>query len=372
MNGHVDTNNGVYYIQQALGQWLSLRLDFIGLAIAGLTQFVPVLQVTQGAAVNAGLSGLAGAYALELSTFLKHLTKMVSETEQKFNSVERITDYIDNLAPEAEWTCLEDAKLDPQWPTTGSLKFSNVTMSYRKSLEPALRGVTFEIAGGNKVGVCGRTGSGKSSLMNALLRLVEYNGSIMLDGVDINKIGLHTLRHRISLIPQDPVLFAASVRENLDPIEAAENDDSLMTALTHVSLHEEVQRLGGLSYTVTDGGSNFSVGQRQLLCLARAVLRKSRLILLDEATASVDHETDTLIQVTIRREFAASTVITIAHRLNTILDSDTILVMSEGSVAESGSPKELCNNKSSMFSKLVESANLGDVVDQMHSPLAAG
>jgi ABC-type multidrug transport system fused ATPase/permease subunit len=296
---------------------------------------------------------------------------MVSETEQKFNSVERLTDYIDNLAPEAQWTCLEDANLDPQWPATGGLKFTDVTMSYRKSLEPALRGVSFEIAGGQKVGVCGRTGSGKSSLMNALLRLVEYNGSIFLDGVDIAKVGLHTLRHRISLIPQDPVLFAASVRENLDPIEAAESDEVLKQALKHVNLHEEIERLGGLSYTVSDGGNNFSVGQRQLLCLARAVLRKSRLILLDEATASVDHDTDALIQTTIRREFAGSTVLTIAHRSNTILDSECIIVMSEGIVAETGSVQTLCKDKQSMFSKLVESANLQDVVDQMNTPVAA-
>jgi ATP-binding cassette subfamily C (CFTR/MRP) protein 1 len=372
MNGHVDTNNGVYYIQQALGQWLSLRLDVIGVTIAGLTGLVPIVQVTQGQAVNAGFSGLAGAYALELSTFLKHLTKMVSETEQKFNSVERLTEYIDNLMPEAEWHCLEDAKLDPQWPATGGLKFADVTMSYRKSLEPALRGVSFDIAGGQKVGVCGRTGSGKSSLMNALLRLVDFSGSILLDGVDISSVGLHTLRHRISLIPQDPVLFAASVRENLDPIEAAEGDEALMQALKHVNLHEEIERLGGLGYTVTDGGSNFSVGQRQLLCLARAVLRKSRLILLDEATASVDHDTDALIQGTIRTEFKASTVLTIAHRLNTILDSDSIIVMSEGIVAETGPVQTLCKDKNSMFSKLVDSANLQDVVDQMmSSPIAA-
>eukprot|EP00746_Dinoflagellata_sp_MGD_P011278 gnl/MRDRNA2_/MRDRNA2_123593_c0_seq1.p1 gnl/MRDRNA2_/MRDRNA2_123593_c0~~gnl/MRDRNA2_/MRDRNA2_123593_c0_seq1.p1 ORF type:complete len:953 (+),score=230.34 gnl/MRDRNA2_/MRDRNA2_123593_c0_seq1:187-2859(+) len=372
MNGHVDTNNGVYFIQQALGQWLSLRLDFIGVTIAGLSGLVPVIQVSQGQAVNAGFSGLAGAYALELSTFLKHLTKMVSETEQKFNSVERLTEYIDDLVPEAQWTCLEDSKLDPQWPATGGLKFADVTMSYRKSLEPALRGVSFEIAGGQKVGVCGRTGSGKSSLMNALLRLVEYNGSIFLDGVDIANVGLHTLRHRISLIPQDPVLFAASVRENLDPIEAAEGDEALKQALQHVNLHEEVERLGGLGYTVSDGGSNFSVGQRQLLCLARAVLRKSRLILLDEATASVDHDTDALIQGAIRREFAGSTVLTIAHRLNTILDSDCIIVMSDGIVAESGSVQTLCKDTNSMFSKLVESANLQDVVTQMmNTPVAA-
>lgn len=146
----------------------------------------------------------------------------------------------------------------------------------------------------------------------------------------------------------------------------------MIKALTHVNLHGEIERLGGLSYTVTDGGTNFSVGQRQLLCLARAVLRKSRLILLDEATASVDHETDALIQATIRREFAASTVMTIAHRLNTILDSDSIIVMSEGAVAESGTIKALCQDKTSMFSKLIESANLQDMVDQMNTPITGG
>jgi ABC-type multidrug transport system fused ATPase/permease subunit len=237
-------------------------------------------------------------------------------------------------------------------------------MRYRATLEPALKGISFQVQGGEKVGVCGRTGSGKSSLIVALLRLTEFEGRIEVDGVNLQEIGLHVLRHRISMIPQDPVLFLASLRANIDPLGAAEGDEALMNALNLVRLGNEVQQLGGLDYMVQEGGSNFSVGQRQLMCLARAVLHRSRLVLLDEATANVDHQTDETIQLTIRQEFASSTVLTIAHRLNTILDNDRILVLQDGQVGEFGTPQDLARKKDSRFYALLRSAGCNDFIAQ--------
>jgi ABC-type multidrug transport system fused ATPase/permease subunit len=230
-------------------------------------------------------------------------------------------------------------------------------MRYRPELDPVLRGVTFEVAPGEKIGIVGRTGSGKSSLIVSLFRIVEpFQGQIVLDGVDLLTLGLDEVRGRIAAIPQDPVLFSGSVRSNLDPY-GRHSDGELWDALGHVALKELVAALPeGLSARVAEGGENFSVGQRQLLCVGRALLRRPRVLVADEATASVDSETDALIQRTIRREFADCTVLTIAHRINTILDSTKVLVMDDGLVKEFDAVPALMGRRDSSFRAMVMEA----------------
>jgi len=359
-----DVNTGVYYIMVQCTAWLQIRLDLLAL---GILLGVMVLPTCIPDLIDPGYVGLAMVYAFELNQLMKHGARMSAEVEQKFNAVDRIVDYTDNIEPEAAWSNDSDNLLPVVWPSAGTVSFKNVTMRYRPGLEPALRGVSFDVKGGEKIGICGRTGSGKSSLIVTLLRLTEFeSGSVEVDGVNIQGMGLHSLRQRISMIPQDPVLFSASLRYNLDadPRGQGATDLELMVALEHVCLREEVEKLGGLDFAVAEGGQNFSVGQRQLLCLARSVIRRSHLVLLDEATASVDQENDDLIQKTIRREFKTATVITIAHRLNTILDSDRILVLEAGEVGEYDSPIALANDHSSHFHGLLVSACCTEFLEQ--------
>jgi len=357
----IDLNTGIILLTQSCGSWLQLRLDLLALMLLLAVVLLPVLKPD---IIGPGYAGLAITYAFEVNMLMKHTARMSAEVEQKFNSVDRVLEYSTRIEHEPAWACTKDSTLPTVWPSAGHVVFSDVVMSYRPGLQPALRGISFEVSGGEKVGICGRTGSGKSSLIVALLRMTEYTGSIEVDGINLQELGLHAVRQKISMIPQDPVLFCTSLRGNLDPFGIAKGDDELQKALGLVLLSEEVEKLGGLDFAVAEGGKNFSVGQRQLLCLARAALRSSRLVLLDEATASVDHHTDELIQQTIRVEFKSSTVMTIAHRLNTILDSDKILVLEEGEVAESGAPRGLASNKNSRFHKLLQSAGCTDFLQQ--------
>jgi ABC-type multidrug transport system fused ATPase/permease subunit len=227
-------------------------------------------------------------------------------------------------------------------------------MAYRPGLPNVLRSINIKIKGGEKVGVCGRTGSGKSSLIATLLRLVELQkGSIVIDGLDISSIGLTDLRSNLSLIPQDPVLFSGDVRHNLDPFDDY-SDDLIWDALRNAELQDFVKSLGnGLQSTVAEQGLNFSAGQRQLICVARALVRGNKIIIMDEATASVDSETDQKLQKMIRSAFADCTVICIAHRINTIVDSDKICVLNDGTVVEYDSPGNLLKDESSEFFGLV-------------------
>ena len=236
------------------------------------------------------------------------------------------------------------------WPTNGCIVFKGYSTRYREGLELVLKQISFEIKAGHRVGVVGRTGAGKSSLTLALFRIIEsVDGVIHIDGVDISQLGLYDLRSRLTIIPQDPVLFTGTLRLNLDPFEK-HSDQQIWSALELAHLKPFVASLeAGLSHPVSEGGDNLSVGQKQLICLGRALLRKSRVIVLDEATAAVDIETDELIQTTIRKEFNDCTIVTIAHRLNTILDYDRVLVMNRGQVAEYDSPQVLLNDQNSIF-----------------------
>jgi len=252
------------------------------------------------------------------------------------------------------------------WPEKGAITLSNLRMRYRSDTPLVLKGLNVSISGGERVGVVGRTGSGKSSLLLALLRLVEpmlteedgdsYNAPITIDGVDVLRIGLKDVRSRLGIIPQKPVLFSGTIRSNVDPFNQY-SDEQIWKALSQCGMEKSVNEMPGmLDATVAEYGENLSAGMCQLLVLGRALLKQCRILLLDEATSSVDYETDKEIQRTIRESFSGSTVLTIAHRINTIMDSDKILVMNDGVVEEFATPEELLKDENSSFSEIVRHA----------------
>jgi len=262
------------------------------------------------------------------------------------------------LTPEAPYEIPETHSVD--WPAAGTIQFQAYSTRYRPELELVLKKIDISINAGEKIGCVGRTGSGKSSLLLALFRILEAaEGKIFIDGVDISTIGLHDLRSAISIVPQSPDLFEGTLRENIDPVGTYQDVD-IWVALGQVHLKEFVEGLtGGLDAAVKEGGSSLSSGQRQLLCFARALLRKTKILVLDEATSAVDLDTDKSIQEIIRGpDFANVTMLTIAHRLNTIMDSDRILVMDAGEVVEFDHPNVLLEQKSSKFHSLAAEAGL--------------
>ncbi|KAL3283444.1 hypothetical protein HHI36_006589 [Cryptolaemus montrouzieri] len=244
---------------------------------------------------------------------------------------------------------LQDERPSASWPSKGAITFRNLVLRYVENQAPVLRGLNLEIFPSEKIGIVGRTGAGKSSLVAALFRLAPIEGEILIDGVDTKTLILKDLREKLSIIPQEPVLFPASMRFNLDPFNEF-NDEKLWNVLEEVELKNEIP---DLDFMVIDGGSNFSLGQRQLICLARAILRNKKILILDEATANVDPKTDQLIQKTIRRKFGHCTVLTIAHRLHTIMDSDRVLVMDSGNVVEFDHPYILLQNYTGYFSRML-------------------
>jgi ABC-type multidrug transport system fused ATPase/permease subunit len=261
------------------------------------------------------------------------------------------------LPPEAPLATPDDERLDAAWPARGVLEFKAVTLRYRPSLPPALDGFTCSCAAGEHVGIVGRSGAGKSTIAAALFRLVELDGgSITVDGVDLAALGLWQVRGRaLAIIPQDPVLFRGSVRRSIDPL-GQHTDEQLHAALRAVDMDRPVSELeGGLDATSDEGGANWSVGQRQLLCFVRALLRSPRVLLLDEATASIDHAADERIQRAIRTAMDTTTLLTVAHRLQTVLDYDTILCMADGRCVERDTPHSLLERHDSMLSTMVGS-----------------
>ncbi|XP_043784901.1 multidrug resistance-associated protein 1 [Apis laboriosa] len=350
----VDFNQVCYYPSIIANRWLAVRLEMVGNLIIF---FAALFAVLNRDTISSGLVGLSVSYALQVTQTLNWLVRMTSDVETNIVAVERIKEY-GETPQEASWKN-PDYTPPKEWPVQGRVEFKDYKVRYREDLELVLRGLSFSIKGGEKVGIVGRTGAGKSSLTLALFRIIEAaDGQIFIDDIDIAKLGLHDLRSRLTIIPQDPVLFSGSLRINLDPFNCY-TDDEVWRALEHAHLKSFIKNLpNGLLYEVSEGGENLSIGQRQLICLARALLRKTKVLILDEATASVDLETDDLIQQTIRQEFKDCTILTIAHRLNTILDSDRIIVLDNGRIVEYDSPESLLHNSSSLFSSIAKDAGL--------------
>ncbi|XP_063047595.1 canalicular multispecific organic anion transporter 1 isoform X2 [Engraulis encrasicolus] len=357
----MDENLKSVYPWIVSNRWLAIRLEFLGNLVVF---FSALFAVISRESLNSGLVGLSISYALNVTQTLNWLVRMTSELETNIVAVERVDEYTE-IKNEAAWTT--DKRPDQSWPESGKIRFEDFKVRYRPELDLVLHGITCDIDSTEKIGIVGRTGAGKSSLTNCLFRIIEAaDGKILIDGIDIAAIGLHDLRSRLTIIPQDPVLFSGSLRMNLDPFEKF-SDEDLWRALELSHLKEFAKGLPeGLQYEISEGGENLSVGQRQLLCLARALLRKSRILILDEATAAVDLETDDLIQTTIRKEFSDCTVLTIAHRLNTILDSSRVMVLDAGKIVEFDTPSALFKKQGHFFS-MAKDAGINSVEYSDHT-----
>uniref|UniRef100_A0A8C7R409 ATP-binding cassette, sub-family C (CFTR/MRP), member 2 n=1 Tax=Oncorhynchus mykiss TaxID=8022 RepID=A0A8C7R409_ONCMY len=341
----IDENLKSVYLWIISNRWLAIRLEFLGNLVVF---FSALLAVIARDSLDSGLVGLSISYALNVTQTLNWLVRMTSELETNIVAVERVSEYTE-MENEADW--VSGIRPPEKWPEAGRLRFENFKVRYRPELDLVLHGITCDIDSTEKIGIVGRTGAGKSSLTNCLFRIIEAaEGRILIDGTDIATLGLHDLRTRLTIIPQDPVLFSGTLRMNLDPFETF-SDEEIWRVLELSHLKEYVGGLQeGLTHEVSEGGENLSIGQRQLLCLARALLRKSRILILDEATAAVDLETDSLIQKTIRREFSHCTVLTIAHRLHSILDSSRVMVLDAGKIVEFDSPSTLFNKQGHFYS----------------------
>lgn len=353
-----DTMNASYVLVQLTSNWLGLRLDVLGGIIGAFIGGIAVGTHSSNF-IPAGWLGLALSYAIEVTGYLKHGVRMIATVEADMNSVERVLFYSNNIAAEAPSEVPENDPPQGSWPTKGEIEIKHASMRYRDG-PMVLKDLSLSIAGGEKIGVVGRTGSGKSSLMIVLFRISELEadgGQILIDGVDVGKIGTTTLRLNLSIIPQDPVMFSNTIRYNLDPFRTA-SEEELWNVLKKVQMAEVIAVLPkGLEEMVSEGGENFSQGQRQLLCIARSLLRKPKILIMDEATASIDNTTDGLIQSMIRENFADATILTIAHRLNTIMDSDRVLVLDQGTIVEFDTPKALLEKKNGIFRALVDQSD---------------
>ncbi|KAK4241442.1 P-loop containing nucleoside triphosphate hydrolase protein [Achaetomium macrosporum] len=359
----IDDMDSAYFLTYSNQRWLSVRLDMIGNCLVFTTG---ILVVTSRFSVNPSIGGLVLSYILSIVQMIQFTVRQLAEVENGMNSVERLQYYGTQLEEEAPLKTIEVRKT---WPEKGEIIFDNVEMRYRAGLPLVLQGLSMHIRGGERIGIVGRTGAGKSSIMSTLFRLVELSGGhITIDGIDISTIGLQDLRSRLAIIPQDPTLFRGTVRSNLDPF-GEHNDLELWSALRQAGLvpadagpttaeqaadgannnnNKDTARIH-LDSIVEEDGLNFSLGQRQLMALARALVRGSQIIVCDEATSSVDMETDDKIQATIATGFRGKTLLCIAHRLRTIIGYDRICVMDQGRIAEMGPPLELWRMQGGIF-----------------------
>ena len=396
----LDRSTQTIYCNKVADRWLATRLEGIAAAIVGLSAlFATQVVVSNGASVVgntssfASLAGISLSYAVSATGMMQFVVRAFAQVEAAMNSVERVVHYSKNIPQEAAMSSseLENEKSSQPlkavqiavastgsaihttkiWPEHGAVTLRNLQMRYRSETPLVLKGLNVSIIGGERIGVVGRTGSGKSSLLLVLMRIVEpslsesvqettYDAPLTIDEVDVMRIGLRDLRTKLGIIPQSPVLFSGTIRSNMDPF-GYYTDEEIYDALDKCRMKDTVDNMtDGLQSAVAEYGENLSQGQRQLLCLGRALLRKCKILLLDEATSSVDYETDRAIQTTIREAFKGCTIITIAHRVNTIMDSDKILVMENGTVGEFDAPQTLLADKNSLFSDIVSHSGSSD------------
>ncbi|XP_044598198.1 probable multidrug resistance-associated protein lethal(2)03659 [Cotesia glomerata] len=347
-DNHQDLHSSAWYIYIASSRAFGFWLDLVCLVyIICVTMSFLLLSDDKNNVYRGGDVGLAITQSIALTGMFQWGMRQSTEVENQMTSVERILEYT-NIEREPALESLPSKKPKDDWPTRGQIEFKKVYLSYLPLEPPVLKNLNFTIEPREKIGIVGRTGAGKTSMISALFRLADIEGNIEIDAVDIGEIGLHDFRSKISIIPQEPFLFSGSLRKNLDPFEQY-SDHILWSALEDVELKEM-----GLDEHINEGGSNLSVGQRQLVCLARAIVRNNKILVLDEATANVDPRTDEFIQKAIKRKFADCTVLTIAHRLNTVMDSDKILVMDAGSVVEFDHPYILLQNENGKLSNLIQ------------------
>ncbi|MGH0124216.1 UNVERIFIED_CONTAM: hypothetical protein FKN15_024645 [Acipenser sinensis] len=344
-NQRVDENQKSYFPRFVATRWLAVNLEFLG---NGIVLSAAIFSVMAKGTLSPGIVGLSVSHALQVTGILSWIVRSWTDVENNIVSVERVKEYADT-PKEAAWT-LENSPMPPAWPQTGTIELRGYGLQYRKGLEWALKDISINIQEREKVGIVGRTGAGKSSLALGIFRILEAaKGEIFIDGINIAEIGLHELRSRITIIPQDPVLFSGTLRMNLDPFDAY-SDEEVWNSLELAHLKNFVSGLPDrLNHECSEGGENLSLGQRQLVCLARALLRKTKILVLDEATAAVDLETDNLIQSTIRSQFEECTVLTIAHRLNTVMDYTRVIVMDKGLIVESDSPSNLIGQRGHFY-----------------------
>ncbi|KAI9501825.1 YLL048Cp-like protein [Coemansia spiralis] len=349
----IDDNIRPFIYMWGANRWLSIRVDLAGALVSFMAGLLALMATGR---MDAGLAGLSLSYALNFTEHILWVVRFYSVNEMNLNSVERVVEYLD-VEPEAPVTIL-DRVPSAEWPTDGRISVEDLVLRYAENLPPVIRGISFKVNPREKVGIVGRTGAGKSTLTLAMFRFMEASaGRIVVDGVDISHIGVGDLRSRLTIIPQDPVLFAGTIRSNLDPFNE-HRDEELWLALRRAHLLGDENseqhatgsvKLAGSKMVVVENGSNFSQGQRQLIALARALVKRTRVIILDEATASVDFDTDAKIQATIRTEFTDSTLLCIAHRLRTIVDYDKVLVLDHGEVVEYDTPYNLLSKDDGLF-----------------------
>uniref|UniRef100_A0A8C4DIK6 ATP-binding cassette, sub-family C (CFTR/MRP), member 8 n=1 Tax=Dicentrarchus labrax TaxID=13489 RepID=A0A8C4DIK6_DICLA len=347
-----DANNIASLFLTAANRWLEVRMEYIGACVV-LVAAVASITNSLYNQLSTGLVGLGLTYALMVSNYMNWMVRNLADMEVQLGSVKRINGLL-KTEPENYEGLLTVSQVPDGWPRQGEIKIQNLSVRYDATLKPVLKNVNAHISPGQKVGICGRTGSGKSSFSLAFFRMVDmFEGRIVIDDIDIAKLPLQTLRSRLSIILQDPILFSGTIRFNLDP-EMKATDEMLWEALDIAQLKPVVKSLpGGLDAAVTEGGENFSQGQRQLFCLARAFVRKSSILIMDEATASIDMATESILQKVVMTAFADRTVVIIAHRVHTILNADLVIVMKRGIILEYDRPEALLDKEDSVFTSFV-------------------
>ncbi|CAG8540389.1 15319_t:CDS:10 [Funneliformis mosseae] len=378
----IDSNHRAFFNMWLVNRWLSVRFSLTGTLVAF---FAGIFLLYHIDSLDPGLVGISLSFALNFTEQIIWSIRRYSSMEMSLNAVERVCEFSE-LPQEAP--AIISPRPPAAWPYNGKIKVENLEVKYAPDLEPVLHHISFNIKGSEKVGIVGRTGSGKSTIALSLFRFIEpSSGKILIDDIDINSIGVEDLRSRITIIPQDPILFTGTIRSNLDAFSQYD-DLEIMSSLKRVHLipsdseqvaaldavntsslgtinrrgsrgsytHENINVFKNLDTPVSEGGRNFSQGQRQLLCLARALLRRNKVILMDEATASIDFDMDEKIQNMIRTEFTDCTIICIAHRLRTVIDYDRILVLDQGNIMEFDSPHNLVINHESLFYKMCQNS----------------